>query len=65
MLFCCFVFFYYFCNVFNKGTIVFCMTKNENLHLVLLNVACKSHDADWNWRGVSSPFARMYMVESG
>jgi AraC-like DNA-binding protein len=39
--------------------------KNENLNPVLLNVACKSHDADWNWKGVSSPFARMYMVENG
>ena len=41
------------------------MDKKENLNLILLNVACKLHDADWNWKGVNSPFARIYMVESG
>ena len=41
------------------------MGKKENLNLILLNVARKLHDADWNWKGVNSPFARIYMVESG
>ena len=41
------------------------MDKKENLNLILLNIACKAHYADWNWKGVSSPFARIYMVESG
>jgi len=41
------------------------MSKKENLNLILLNVARKIHEADWNWRGVNSPFARIYMVESG
>ncbi|MDR0541598.1 MAG: AraC family transcriptional regulator [Dysgonamonadaceae bacterium] len=41
------------------------MTKKENLNLVLLNVARKTHTGDWNWKGVNSPFARIYMIESG
>jgi len=41
------------------------MGKKENLNLILLNVARKLHEADWNWKGVNSPFARIYMVESG
>ena len=41
------------------------MAKKENLNLILLNVARKEHKADWNWKGVNSPFARIYMVESG
>jgi AraC-like DNA-binding protein len=31
----------------------------------LLNAACVEHVADWNWKGVNSPFARIYMVDSG
>jgi AraC-like DNA-binding protein/mannose-6-phosphate isomerase-like protein (cupin superfamily) len=41
------------------------MEKKEQLDLILLNVARKLHHADWNWKGVYSPFARIYMVESG
>jgi len=41
------------------------VSKKENLNLILLNVARKEHDADWNWKGVNSPFARIYMVEHG
>jgi len=41
------------------------MNKKENLNLILLNVARTIHYADWNWKGVSSPFARIYMVERG
>jgi AraC-like DNA-binding protein len=39
--------------------------KLEDLNFILLNAACKIHNADWNWTGVNSPFARLYMVESG
>jgi AraC-like DNA-binding protein len=39
--------------------------KKENLNLILLNAARKEHNADWNWKSVNSPFARLYMVESG
>jgi AraC-like DNA-binding protein len=41
------------------------MNKKEQLNLILLNTARKEHHADWNWKGVNSPFARLYMVESG
>jgi len=41
------------------------MDKKESLNLILLNVARVVHEADWNWKGVNSPFARIYMVESG
>ena len=41
------------------------MDKKENINLILLNTARKVHDADWNWKNVTSPFARIYMVESG
>jgi AraC-like DNA-binding protein len=41
------------------------MNKKEKPNLILLNAARKEHHADWNWKGVNSPFARLYMVESG
>ncbi|MDR2627297.1 MAG: AraC family transcriptional regulator [Dysgonamonadaceae bacterium] len=41
------------------------MKKKENIDLILLNIARKEHDADWNWKNVNSPFARLYMVEQG
>jgi AraC-like DNA-binding protein len=41
------------------------MNKKEVLNLILLNAACVEHDADWNWKGINSPFARIYMVDSG
>jgi AraC-like DNA-binding protein len=41
------------------------MKGKENIDLLLLNIARKEHDADWNWKNVNSPFARIYMVESG
>lgn len=41
------------------------MNWKESLNLILLNIARKVHYADWNWKGVNSPFARLYMVESG
>ncbi|MDR3246589.1 MAG: AraC family transcriptional regulator [Prevotellaceae bacterium] len=39
--------------------------KKESLNLILLNVAKKIHDGDWNWKNVNSPFTRIYMVEHG
>jgi AraC-like DNA-binding protein len=41
------------------------MNVKDNLNLILLNVARVVHYSDWNWKGVNSPFARLYMVESG
>ena len=41
------------------------MDKKENINLILLNIARTVHYADWNWKEVNSPFARIYMVESG
>jgi AraC-like DNA-binding protein len=41
------------------------MNVKDNLNLILLNVARVVHHTDWNWKGVNSPFARLYMVESG
>jgi AraC-like DNA-binding protein len=41
------------------------MKENETIDLILLNIARKEHNADWNWKNVNSPFARLYMVESG
>ncbi|GHT38246.1 transcriptional regulator [Bacteroidia bacterium] len=41
------------------------MDKKEILNLILLNVARVERDANWNWKNVNSPFARLYMVESG
>lgn len=37
----------------------------EQLHPLVLNVGRAVHDADWNWKNVSSPFARLYYVEEG
>jgi AraC-like DNA-binding protein len=41
------------------------MKENEDIDLLLLNVARKEHHADWNWKNVNSPFTRLYMVENG
>ena len=37
----------------------------ESLNLLLLNVGMASHNADWNWKDVSSPFTRIYLVTGG
>jgi AraC-like DNA-binding protein len=39
--------------------------KKEDFNLTLLNAALITHNADWNWKDVNSPFARIYMIESG
>ena len=37
----------------------------ESLNLMMLNVGYARHQADWNWRDVSSPFTRIYYVKEG
>ena len=37
----------------------------DQLHLLTLNVGLAVHHGDWNWRDVSSPFARIYYVVEG
>jgi AraC-like DNA-binding protein len=32
---------------------------------ILLNAGYASHNADWNWKNVCSPFARIHLVKSG
>jgi len=41
------------------------MNKTEKVNLILLNISHVVHYADWNWKEVNSPFARIYLVESG
>jgi len=42
-----------------------CMRSIDNLQLILLNVGYSKHNGDWNWKGISSPFARIYYVHEG
>lgn len=37
----------------------------EQLQLLILNVGLAIHNADWNWKNVNSPFARLYYVTKG
>lgn len=37
----------------------------ESLNLQMLNVGFARHEADWNWKGVNSPFTRIYCVTEG
>ena len=37
----------------------------ESMNLMLLNVGRAQHNADWNWKDVSSPFIRIYYVLEG
>ncbi len=37
----------------------------ESLNLLMLNVGYAQHNGDWNWKNVSSPFARIYYVTKG
>jgi AraC-like DNA-binding protein len=36
-----------------------------NINPILLNAGYAVHHADWNWEKVHSPFARLYLVDSG
>ena len=37
----------------------------DNFHPFVLNVGLALHNADWNWKNVSRPFARLYYVIEG
>ncbi|MBQ9666221.1 MAG: helix-turn-helix transcriptional regulator [Bacteroidaceae bacterium] len=37
----------------------------ESLNLLMLNVGFARQEADWNWKDVNSPFARIYCVTEG
>ena len=37
----------------------------DSFHPFVLNVGLARHVADWNWKNVSSPFARLYYVTEG
>lgn len=37
----------------------------NELNLLVLNVGYATHDRDWNWEDVSSPFTRLYLVTEG
>jgi AraC-like DNA-binding protein len=37
----------------------------DQLHLLTLNIGFAMHQADWNWKEVRSPFARLYLVTEG
>lgn len=37
----------------------------ESLDLILLNIGYSEMNANWNWKGVYSPFARIYHVTGG
>lgn len=37
----------------------------EQLHPLVLNVGLATHNADWNWKDVNSPFHRLYYVTEG
>ncbi|MFV0391208.1 MAG: helix-turn-helix domain-containing protein [Paludibacteraceae bacterium] len=37
----------------------------NNLYLILLNIGLSTHHKNWNWKGISSPFTRIYYVKEG
>jgi AraC-like DNA-binding protein len=41
------------------------MLEKEPLNFILLNIGYAKHEADWNWKNISSPFFRIYLVEEG
>lgn len=41
------------------------MKKQETTDLILLNIGYAIHRADWNYKNVNSPFARIYLVKDG
>lgn len=49
-----------------KPYICICMNiPVESLNLTTLNVGFARHHADWNWKNVSSPFTRIFLVTEG
>lgn len=41
------------------------MEEKESIDLILLNIGYAIHHADWNYKNVNSPFARIYLVKEG
>ena len=41
------------------------MREIDNLYLILLNIGHSVHNGDWNWKGISSPFSRLFYVSEG
>lgn len=41
------------------------MNKIYSMQLILLNIGYAIHNADWNYKNVRSPFARIYLVKEG
>lgn len=41
------------------------MLPMPQINLLILNVGTTIHNADWNWKDVCSPFARLYYVTKG
>lgn len=41
------------------------MIEIDSLQLILLNIGYAVHQADWNYKNVKSPFARIYLVKEG
>lgn len=41
------------------------MKDRETTDLILLNIGYAVHRADWNYKNVNSPFARIYLVKEG
>ena len=41
------------------------MKDTDNLKLTLLNIGDAVHNGGWNWKGVSSPFIRLFYVREG
>ena len=39
--------------------------ETESFKFILLNIGFAIHEADWNYKNVSSPFARIYLVKEG
>ena len=37
----------------------------DQLHPLVLNVGLATHNGDWNWKDVTSPFMRIYYVTEG
>lgn len=37
----------------------------DRLHPLVLNIGLAVHNADWNWKNISSPFIRLYYVTEG
>lgn len=37
----------------------------NDLDFILLNIGYAEHNADWNWKGISSPFVRLHFVVKG